>query len=220
MTADGGREPEEKSPPEKCKDDAAAEGQGLPKTQAGWVGGAARSVIEQIWFRARINAFAHRAAGNESADKAETFFKNEMISALLSIFSVIVVFMASTYPKGDFNSFLIAAFTILSIIFTLFSLFYSVMANCLKLEVIAAEHRYQQNSFQYIAQRARQVKWPDMPEDEVVSLLKELERDFQLMKARGREPEDKHFDVAIQIHQKVHKNPDTKVAQSFDVTAK
>jgi hypothetical protein len=104
-----------------------------------------------------------------------------------------------------------------SIIATLGSLFLGVMSSYLKLDVTAADHMYMLNSYQYIAQRAREVKWPDMPYEEVIALLRDLERDFQLLKARGREPEDRHFDVAHELVDKIRRNPETRSARSFEV---
>jgi hypothetical protein len=109
------------------------------------------------------------------------------------------------------------AFTLLSISLGLYALYERVIATYLNLEVKAERHRYFLNSYQHIAQRAREVKWPDMPYEDLIALLKDLERDFQLLKARSSEPEDRHFEEAHSIAKKIRGDDDTKFAQSFVV---
>src|SRR5436305_1682201 len=55
-----------------------------------------RSVIGHVWERARINAFAHRAAAEEASKSARRYFVAEFGCALLSIFFVILVYFMST----------------------------------------------------------------------------------------------------------------------------
>lgn len=177
-----------------------------------------RSVINEIWYRARINAFAHRAAATELTRRAKWYFTCELGGALLSIFLVICVYFVSTVPNLQSHpqiQYVAIGLTAGSIVFTLTSLFLGVMANYLRLEVLAENHRHSLNSYQYIAQRAREAKWPDMPNEDVVALLKDLERDFQLLKARATEPEDRHFDEAHAVVSKVRSDPTSSIAQSF-----
>jgi hypothetical protein len=91
------------------------------------------------------------------------------------------------------------------------------MANYRKLDVMAARHEHLLNAYQFIAQRARAVKWPDLPGDEVVALLMDLERHFALLKATGTEPRDDHFEAAHAIFKKIRHDKDTRIAQSFVV---
>ena len=192
-----------------------------------------RSVIEQIWYRARINAFAHRSAADQYSLSAKRYFQGEIVATLLSVLCVIVVYSlatditihspvtsnaAATSVKSSFDGWKIT-FTLLSISLTLVALYLSVMASHLKLDVCAEAHRHLLNSYQYIAQRAREAKWPDLPINEVVALLKDLERDFQLLKARGAEPDDHHFDKAHEIVRKIREDKDARIAQSFEIGA-
>jgi hypothetical protein len=80
---------------------------------------------------------------------------------------------------------------------------------------VGAEHKFYVGSYQYIAQRAREAKWPDKPYEEIVGLLKDLERDFQLMKARGTEPTDDIFEKANAVFDKIGRNSVANSAQSF-----
>jgi hypothetical protein len=50
-----------------------------------------------------------------------------------------------------------------------------------------------------------------------VALLKDLERDFQLLKATGTEPEDRHFDEAHNLVRKIRDDKEVRIAQSFVV---
>jgi hypothetical protein len=184
----------------------------------------ARAVIEQIWYRARINAFAHKAAAEEAATQAATYFRRELVAALLAILFIILVYLFSTSSEAKKilspvvpSEAVSLTFTFLSIISTVYSLYESVMANYLKFDVRAARHEHLLNSFQFLAQRAREVKWPDMPEDRVVALLEDLEREFALLKATGTEPGDKHFEIAHSIVRKIKGDKDIRLAQSFEV---
>jgi hypothetical protein len=184
----------------------------------------ARAVIEQIWYRARINAFAHRAAAEEASSKATRYFKRELFAALGAILCIILVYLFSTSPEAKKilvtvvpAEALSLTFTFLSIIFTLYSLYESVVAHYMKFEVLAARHEHLLNSFQFLAQRAREVKWPDLPPERVFALLDDLEREFALLKATGSEPKDAHFDIAHSIVRKIRDVKDTRIAQSFEV---
>jgi hypothetical protein len=177
----------------------------------------ARAVIEQLWYRARINAFAHRVAAEEATKAAEGYFQRELLAALGAILGIILVYLFSTLPKESGMSEWILPTTMASIICTLFSLYESVMANYRKLDVMAARHEHLLNAYQFIAQRARGVKWSELPGKEVVDLLIDLERDFALLKATGTEPRDEHFEVAHDIVRKIRHDKDTRIAQSFDI---
>lgn len=185
----------------------------------------ARDVIEQIWYRARINAFAHKEAMLEYSREETNFFRKTILTSLGSILSIIVVYIISTSKSESINlyyfeinnSYLIVFFTFISIILTVWSLYLGIMSNHNRFGIRAEEHKYLLNSYQHIAQRAREVKWPDKPDDEIVELLKDLERDFALLKARGSEPLDKHYDMAHNVFRKVKKDKDTSVAQSFEI---
>jgi hypothetical protein len=107
--------------------------------------------------------------------------------------------------------------TLASVCFTLYSLYEAVMANYQKLDVKAARHEHLLNSYQFLAQRAREVKWPDLPTQDVVALLMDLERDFALLKATGTEPGDVHFEVAHRIVRKIRSDDNTRIAQSFEI---
>jgi hypothetical protein len=184
----------------------------------------ARAVIEQIWYRARINAFAHKAAAEEAATQAAGYFRRELIAALSAILFIILVYLFSTSSEAKTilsphipPEAVSLAFTFLSIISTVYSLYESVMNNYMKFDVRAARHEHLLNSFQFLAQRAREVKWPHMPTDSVVALLDDLEREFALLKATGTEPADKHFDTAHSIVRKIKGDEDSRLAQSFEV---
>lgn len=177
----------------------------------------ARSVIEQIWYRARINAFAHRAANREASELASSYFRREVVAVLCGILSIILVYMLSTIESNSWVGVSKLLFTFSSVACTLVSLYYSVMANYKKYNIIASDHEHLLNQYLYIAQRAREVKWPDRPDEDIVALLKDLERDFQLLKATGREPNDRHFEEAHNIVQKIRSDKETQIAQSFEV---
>ena len=183
----------------------------------------ARTVIKSIWYRARINAFAHKVASHKNRRYATFLFIGEVVSALLGILFVITVGMISTADTVVFikshKEVLILGTTFLSVIFAVVALFLSVIANYLKFDTTAAEHKALLGLYQYIAQRAREVNWPDMPASKVLALLEDLERDFQLMKAKGTEPDDADFDAAHKIFHKIRSTPETKVGQSFDVSS-
>jgi hypothetical protein len=184
----------------------------------------ARAVIEQIWYRARINAFAHRAAHEECSQQARGYFRREILASLVAILLVILVYLFSTELNDHLTKSLGLDIQILSIlatfgsiVATLYSLYQSVMANYEKLDVRGARHAHLLNLYQFIAQRAREVKWPDMPSEDVIALLKDLERDFALLKATGSEPEDRHFVIAHGIVKKIQGEKEAQIAQSFPV---
>jgi len=177
----------------------------------------ARSVITQIWHRARINAFAHREAADEAERKATVYFRSELITAIVGIMCIILVYVLTTQEKSQNTTVAILILTIGSISCTLFALYLTVMANYMKFDMRYERHAQLQSMYQYLAQRAREVKWPDRPDKDVIDLLKDLERDFALLKLKGLEPQDRHFDRAIEIFKKIQSDDDTRIAQSFEV---
>lgn len=186
----------------------------------------ARRVIENIWKRSRINAFAHKIAAESHSKKATWLFTSGLISSVLSILFVILVYLFNssdmeaaqklTTSLGIDQQIATLFFALCSIIFTLISVVLNVIGNTRKFEVKSTEHSFFCNSYQYIAQRAREANWPDKPYEEILELLKDLERDFQLLKARGIEPSDSHFDKATNIFKKIRSDEETKSAQSFN----
>ena len=188
----------------------------------------AREVIEQLWYRARMNAFAHKEAMLDYSAKETVLFRKTIQASLGSILAIIIVYIFTTLKteKPDSisicsftipTSFFIISFTFSSIVLTILSLFWGVISNHNRFGIRAEEHKYLLNSYQHIAQRAREVKWPHKPENEIIELLKDLERDFALLKARGSEPLDKHYDTAKEVFNKIKDDSETRVAQSFEI---
>lgn len=199
----------------------------------------ASDIIEEIWRRARINAFAHKFA-HESAERKAFWMRIAQTScSLLSILAIIGVYLlssndgnisflfqssadpnvagqaAQTSGASHARALLALIFTAASIVFTFMALFLDIIALHLGHAVVAAEHRSLLGSYQYIAQRAREAKWPDRPYEELVELLRDLERDFQLLKARGTEPGDTVFRMANELFDQIRRDPVSSLAQSF-----
>jgi len=182
----------------------------------------ARKFIAQTWERARINAFAHRIAHERAIKKARRLDAIRIAATLLSLFSIIGVYILTSTDAGlvalmnDMHRKEAALFaTIASIAFTFISLHFDFANTVGEYRVAAQEHKYFLGSFQYIAQRAREAKWPDRPYDQLVELLHDLEKDFQLLKARGTEPTDEIFEEANRMFAKIASEPVSRAAQSF-----
>jgi hypothetical protein len=178
----------------------------------------AREVIEQLWYRARINALAHKVAAERATSSATWSFRRELSASLGAILSVMLVYFFSTLPQSEGVSRFIFPFTLASIVFTLVALYQGVMSHYRKLDVEAARHEQLLNSFQYLGQRAREVKWLERPSEDIVALLIDLERDFALLKATGKEPSDADFVEAHKIVRKIILDPNTRLAQSFPIS--
>lgn len=176
------------------------------------------AVISQIWYRARINSFAHKVANEEFKKKGTKHYKWTIIFALLSVLFIILLYIYNQNSIDNliFSNLISITITFASIAFTITSLYFTIMSNHGRFEIRAAEHKFLLNSYQYIAQRAREANWPDKPDTETIELLKDLERDFALLKARGNEPLDDHFDKAHEIIKKIRADSSASVAQSFD----
>jgi hypothetical protein len=179
-----------------------------------------RAIVGNIWERARINAFAHKLAAEQAKQKSTILFVSAFVCSLLSVTFVILVYMISSAPSifgaDQSNALLPFLFTLLSIIFTILALGASVLSSHFKYDVAAAEHIYFLGSFQFIAQKARAVKWPDMPYENCERLLIGLEESFQLLKSRGVEPSDKLYNRAHEILEKIHSDANLDGVQSFD----
>ncbi|MEW6289031.1 MAG: DUF4064 domain-containing protein [Thermodesulfobacteriota bacterium] len=183
-----------------------------------------RDVIKNIWHRARTNAYAHKFAAEHYSKFGRRYFIAGLICSILSILCVILVYLlnsndgqaAKYLASGGIDSGILALiFVLSSIVLALASIICEVIGNSEKYDIYAAEHRFLNNSYLYIAQRAREANWPDMPYSDVVELLKDLERDFQLLKVRGRDPEDRFFRNAIDLLLEIKNNENMHKSQSF-----
>jgi len=177
-------------------------------------------IVENIWRRSRHNAFAHKCAAERSERCSTMLFVLEIFFSLSSICFIVLTYMLLATDNTIFetvNPKQISFYsTLASVICALGGMFFSVLNNYMKNDVKNAEHRSALGLYQLIAQKARVVRWPDMPYEEMVRVLKGLEESFQLLKARGREPNDKDFDKALKIFGKIVADPESKLAQSFN----
>ena len=182
----------------------------------------ARKFIAETWKRARINAFAHRIAHERALKIARWLDGIRIATTLLSLLAIIAVYILTSADPGlaaligDVHrkeAALIA--TTASIVLTFVSLYFDFANTVGEYRVAAQEHKYFLGSFQYIAQRAREAKWPDRPYSQLVELLHDLEKDFQLLKARGTEPTDDIFEKANAMFAKIAAEPVSRTAQSF-----
>ena len=73
-----------------------------------------------------------------------------------------------------------------------------------------------QQSFQYVAQRSREIERPNFDLAKVDPLIDELERQFTLLKARATEPQDKHFAKAAELQKQIRTDPKYSGALSFE----
>jgi hypothetical protein len=187
--------------------------------------------VEKVWKRARSNAFAHRAAAESYLDKANRLFRLSVRSGLLSIIFVILVYIFS--PTGNVDAtvstflpvgytvilsaasdILPAIFTIASVIASIMSLYWGISQNYYGYERLHQQHDHNQHSYLLIAQRAREVAFPEISLSRAVAILEDLERDFQTLKVRGKEPSEEHWRIGNDILYAIKAKPEGEL-QSF-----
>lgn len=194
-----------------------------PQTEAADL---ARLQIHQIWDRARSNAFAHRCASERYRARARTQFVWSLVLGLLGILSVLFAFVATSYkftfcgPMDWFaqgmecGTVFSLILSILSVLFSSVGLGIGILQNYEQNEVKAEAHNNNQHWFLYIAQRAREPRWPGLSSARTIEILNDLERDFQILKARGQEPEDQDFKAGDKLLDEI-KNSPAHVRQSY-----
>jgi len=187
--------------------------------------------VEKVWKRARSNAFAHRAAAESYLKKANRLFRRSVISGLLSIIFVILVYIFSPTSNLDstvasflpveyglilsaVSSILPATFTIASVIASVFSLYWGISQSYYGYERLHQQHDHNQHSYLLIAQRAREVAFPEISLSRAVAILEDLERDFQVLKVRGKEPSEEHWRIGNDILYAIRDKPEGEL-QSF-----
>lgn len=180
--------------------------------------------IGKLWKRARINAFAHRNANEEYRKKDSSFYKWTIITSLASILFIILSYIAQIEPFGfyvyNLEVFSSLIFSLLSIITAFFSLLFTIFSNHNRYGVKCEEHKQTQNSYIYIAQRTRESKKPNITKLELEALYDDLERDFAILKVRGIEPRNEHFEVANALFKKISTDEVSSTAQSFQSASK
>lgn len=172
--------------------------------------------VAQIWDRARSNAFAHRYAAESYRRRAATFFVLQVVFGISGVLFVLGVYIVSSsemlvYFDRELD---VIILTFLSVVFSITSLFFSIIQNYLGYEKLEQLHDHNQHSFLSIAQRAREVRFPEIGKGRSLEILQDLERDFQILKARGKEPSNKHFQRGDELLTKVKTGPSRK-RQSF-----
>jgi|GEM_PF-2857969 len=181
--------------------------------------------IAQIWKRARSNAFAHRCAADEYRGLAVKHFKWQVRAGILGILFVLAAYISTTLTPVDISvdsssnwiqEFGPLCFTILSVISAALGLYIGIIQNYNGYEKLAMEHNHNHHSYLYIAQRAREVEWPDIDLDKAIAVLEDLERDFQVLKVRGQEPSDSHFNKGNDILYRIASKKESEM-QSFRV---
>lgn len=172
--------------------------------------------VAQIWDRARSNAFAHRYAAESYRRRATFLFVLQVIFGILGILFVLGVYIVSSNERFAINDSQIDAIllTLASVASSIISLFLGIVQNYLGYEKLDQLHDHNQHSFLYIAQRAREVRFPEISEERSLEILQDLERDFQVLKARGKEPSDRHFRRGDKLLMEVKRGPSRK-RQSF-----
>ncbi|MDR0681146.1 MAG: hypothetical protein LBG15_04750 [Dysgonamonadaceae bacterium] len=170
-----------------------------------------QELIGKVWMRARINAFAHREAMNNSRFRESLWYVITISTSLLSM-----LFMTLSYINNN-QSTVSLFFLLLSIIFAFCSLFATIFSNHMRYSITFEEHKFTQNSYMLLAQRTRVAKNPTISKEKLNELYNDLERDFSDIKARGIEPQDKHFKIANKIFQERKDDNISSEALSFNI---
>lgn len=124
-----------------------------------------REQVKQIWERARSNAFAHREAAEEYSRKATKLFKSQLISGMLSVFSIILLYITLPTDGGGvevsktLTKIISGVLTLTSVGLSIYSLMEGIIQNYLGYEKLQILHDHNQHSYLNIAQRAREVKF-------------------------------------------------------------
>ena len=181
-----------------------------------------KKLIEELWNRARINAFAHREATNEYRRKDSIWFLATILFSLCSIFAIILSYITrnsiESPDSGKFYTlFSSLDYALFSIFATFISLITTIYSNHRRYSFISEQHRFIQNSYIHIAQKTRIAKSPTIDNTKLTELYNDLERDFADMKSRGIEPQDKHFNNAHKIVRDRKKDEISSKALSFDI---
>lgn len=175
--------------------------------------------VEKVWKRARSNAFAHRAAAESYLGKANSLFRKSVLAGLASIIFVILVYIVSSpsIASPSWAAFLSAAsviFTLASVLASVMSLYWGISQSYYGFERLHQQHDHNQHSYLLIAQRAREVAFPEISLTRAVAVLEDLERDFQVLKVRGKEPSEEHWRVGNDILYAIKDKPEGEL-QSF-----
>lgn len=181
-----------------------------------FVENAVQAHVRQIWDRARSNAFAHRYAAENYRGRATALFVLQTVFGILGILLVLGVYIVSSSEKVSFvdNEVDTIILTFSAVVASILSLFSSILQNYLGYEKLEQLHDHNQHSYLHIAQRAREVRFPDIAKGRSTEILQDLERDFQVLKARGKEPSDRHFTAGDLLLEKIE-NSKAKDRQSF-----
>lgn len=151
-----------------------------------------RRRVEQVWKRARVNAFAHRDAANQHKRSATRYCGAQVWCGLGAQVALISAYMANAAERD----YLYTILAVLAVLSSAFGLAFGILQNYFDHEREHVSHRHNQQSYLYIAQRAREVAWPDIDYGKAKGIMEDLERDFQVLKARGPEPENENFGIS------------------------
>jgi hypothetical protein len=168
---------------------------------------AVRNFVGNIQLRARNNAFAHKVAA-ENARKWGSLVTYLNLTTTSSALFFTSLSLATTKISAEIELWKAnISFSDFSNIIGIASAFIALLTQCILLykryDTTEVMHIYFQDSFQYISQKSRKVFRPGVTDDDIFSLVDELENQFALLKARAIEPSDKDFEKAAAIQNKV-----------------
>ena len=123
-------------------------------------------------------------------------------------------YLKSLFSLDEFEASLPLIFTLFSVFTGSASLFKGIMQNHYEYGLKYMIHDHNQHSYLFIAQRAREVEWPGINTTKAIAILEDLERDFQVLKVRGPEPNDNQFRKANKLLERLRKGKEQEM-QSF-----
>lgn len=169
--------------------------------------------VSDIWARARTNAFAHREAAAEYSEKSKDLTRRQLWLALGSLFSIILLGVIVQVDGADESipGWIVTAagaiLTITSVSFSMGSLLAGAYQAIQRFETLQALHDFKHHSYLNICQRTREVTFIGVSEGRAMAILEDLERDFQSLKIRSPEPEDRHFKKGDELFEQRKKSP-------------
>ncbi|MBF0208226.1 MAG: hypothetical protein HQK53_15215 [Oligoflexia bacterium] len=156
-----------------------------------------KKVIEQLRLEASIHSLAHKESMYYFSKMDTNSYKHSIVSSLSSILFMLLGYNCSS------SAILMLAFTVLSIVSGLYSLYCAIMANHKRYGFLSEEHRHLMNSYLHISIKSREAELSTKSDEEILSLVNDLLRDFRLLKVRGLEPDDEYFIKANAFIKKV-----------------
>lgn len=164
---------------------------------------------ENIWTRARHNAFAHKVALKRISTRLKCIYSAQILFLIVPIAATGISLQQYSFqkPNQTLNLDLLIMLGIITIFSNALALGLGILVEKLQLERNCNIHKTNLSGYQLIAQKVRSIDDSILPIEDQAAIIRVIEDFFVIFKGMGDEPSDADFDKAQKMLEKTLGRP-------------